>query len=446
MAQRKASKRSGSKTAKQSTAEKTITPPLWEKVPALKDSRWIIPVLLYLTVLAVWSDVVFRDAVLSVGGDRIAGVSFRRIVAYWLGKGVFPFWNPYLYGGVAMFESFQSSWLLYPGVMLFEGPFADAANPGFFSGGLAWLLFFNSNVDFILIHHLLGAVGVFLLARHFGMNAWIQYLVALAWLLSPQLVVLGDVGHGSKLYAMNWLPWALLTADRAMERITAGRLAAAGAVFAMMMASQHIQVAYYGYMLTGLWWAVRLVRNIQAKQASKSLREFGAFAFAGVMGLLATGVIYFNTLSYSQDTIRGGGLGWEYATNWSYHPLESISMFVPDFFGFGGRTYWGYLPFTDMPLYWGVPIAVLALAALLLVRTWKVWGLFVAGLLAWITSWGSFAPILYRPFYEFLPYFDKFRVPMMIHVLVLLAAVLLAGMGLQRLLEIRAQADEALRR
>lgn len=441
-------RRSRSKAAPQKKTTQ-VSPALWEKsaLPErwqwLLDSRFVVPVLLYLLTLLVWRDVVFSDMTLNVSGDRIAGISLRRIVANSLAQGVFPFWNPFFYSGMAMFESFQSSWLVYPGVMLGEGPFADPANPGFFNGGLAWLLFFNSHADFLLIHHLLGAVGMAYLVRHFGARGWVQLLAGMAFLLSPQLVVLSDVGHGSKLYAMCWLPWMLLTFDRALIKASWGRLAAVGAVFAMLMASQHIQVAYYGYMLAGFWWAARVIVTIREKKTKRIPVLLGVMIFAFAIGLTSTGVIYFNTLTYAQDTIRGGGVDWQYATNWSYHPLESISMFAPNFFGFGGNNYWGYLPFTDMPLYWGAPIAVLALIGLISVRSWQTWTFAAAGLLAWVTSFGRFAPILYRPFFEFMPYFNKFRVPMMIHILVLLGAIALAAIGLEFVLKRARSADEA---
>ncbi|MBZ0263919.1 YfhO family protein [bacterium] len=401
------------------------------------DSRFLVPVILYLVMLYVWRANIFDGMILNVSPDRITGVSLRRITAQALADGIFPFWNPYFFGGMAMFESFQSSWLFYPLVWLGEGFIADPANPGFYNGGLAWLLFFGSPVDFLLIHYLIGAVGMAFLMRHFGANTYVQLFVGLLFLLSPQLVVLADVGHGSKLYAMCWLPWLLLALDRAFDKITPSRIALLGVFFAITMSTQHIQVAYYGYMMAGTWWLARQFHNLKLKQLSRSLKELGVFAVGGILGLLGTSVIYLNTLAFAGDSTRGGGgVGWDYATNWSYHPLESISMFIPDFFGFGGRTYWGYLPFTDMPLYWGIPAVVLAIVGLFFVNNWKVRGLFAIGILAWITSFGKFFPILYKLFYDVLPYFNKFRVPMMIHILVLMSALIIAGFGLQRIFQV----------
>ncbi len=419
-------------------------PPKWRW---LLDERFLVPFALYLIMLGVWYKCVFEGMGLNLTPDRISAISLRRIAAMWLEEGVFPYWNPYFYGGMAMFESFQSSWLWNPMVWVSEGFIRDAAQPGFYNGGLGWLLFFGSPVDFILLHHLIGAVGVAWLIRHLGGSAWVQLLGGIAFLLSPQLVVLGDVGHGSKLYAMCFLPWMLLALDRAFDKPTLGRLGLLGLAFTLLMFTQHIQVAYYGYMLAGLWFVARVVRNLKRRQGRRIPMEALMLAVGGLLGVIATGVIYFNTLTYSHDTIRGAeGVTWEYATNWSFHPQESWSLLFPEFYGFGGQTYWGYMPFTDMPLYWGAPILVLAVIALIgRRRDWRIWALFVAGMLAWATSWGKHGPVLYQLFYDYLPYFNKFRVPMMIHILVLLSAVVLAGMGLQRMFDLR-NAEEELRK
>ena len=412
----------------------------------LADSRLLVPFVLYLVVLFVWRENVFGQMALAASPDMISATALRRIVAGWLEQGVYPFWNPYFYGGMAMFETFQSSWLFYPLTWLVEGPFPDPANPGFYNGGLAWLLFFGSPVDFLLFHHLLGAVGIAFLVRHLGGRGWAQLVAGLLFLLSPQLVVLSDVGHGSKLYDIALLPWLLLALDRALDRFSPGRIALLAVAFSMMMAAQHVQIAYYGYIAAGLWWLVRQVRNVSVKRAASIGRETVTLLAGGLVGLASTAVIYFNTLAYAGETIRGAeGVGWDYATSWSYHPLESISMFVPDFFGFGGHTYWGWMPFTDMALYWGVAAAVFALIAVISVRSWRVTALVLIGLVAWVASFGKFAPILYRPFYELLPLFNKFRVPSLIHSLVLVSVLVLAGIGLQRVFDV-AGGDEQRRR
>ena len=56
-----------------------------------------------------------------------------------------------------------------------------------------------------------------------------------------------------------------------------------------------------------------------------------------------------------------GGFGIENATQWSFNINEIITFVLPHAYGFGGQTYWGYLPFTDFPNYIGIIVFLLAI-------------------------------------------------------------------------------------
>ena len=53
--------------------------------------------------------------------------------------------------------------------------------------------------------------------------------------------------------------------------------------------------------------------------------------------------------------VAAGGLAYDYATNWSWHPAELLTLFVPGFFGFRLPYYWGLMePWTDSTVYVGL--------------------------------------------------------------------------------------------
>jgi hypothetical protein len=202
-----------------------------------------------------------------------------------------------------------------------------------------------------------------------------------------------------------------------------------------MLRARHPQIAYYGLLAMGLLAACAAPGLMR-----KGMRAHGVRVAAGLAVLLAIGYLISAPLSipaqeYAPESIRGagpdGGLDYEYATQWSFHPAECATFLVPGFFGFGGSTYWGHMPFTDAPNYGGVVIAVLALVgAVAAIRTAKVRFLLVMMAFALLVSMGKHFPLLYNLFFHHLPQFNRFRVPVLILVLFQIGLCALAGIGL----------------
>src|SRR5262249_30870513 len=114
---------------------------------------------------------------------------------------------------------------------------------------------------------------------------------------------------------------------------------------------------------------------------------------------------------------------------------EMLTFVIPSMFGFGGSTYWGSMPFTDYPNYMGiVPLALAVYGA----ARWpgKVrWYLVAMSGIALLMSFGKHFQPLYSLLYYHLPFFNKFRVPVMILVLVQFAVGALAAFGITAALQ-----------
>jgi hypothetical protein len=88
------------------------------------------------------------------------------------------------------------------------------------------------------------------------------------------------------------------------------------------------------------------------------------------------------------------------------------------------------MPFTDYANYVGVVVAFFAVVAVLIARTRFTWFLVFIVVVTTLVAFGKHLPILYGPLFKFLPYFNKFRVPVMVLIVQQLALVLLCGIGL----------------
>jgi hypothetical protein len=200
----------------------------------------------------------------------------------------------------------------------------------------------------------------------------------------------------------------------------------------------HVQIAYYTYLLIGLLFIFEAVHALRTGERRTVLVNFGMLAAACIAAIGIAAVLIIPVREYAAFSIRGGGaqggLDYGYATGWSLHPKEMLTFVFPWAFGFGKATYWGSMPFTDYPNYLGAVTVVFCIIALFLVRErWK-WFLVVTACAATLISYGRFFPVLYKPMFELLPFFNKFRVPVMVLITQQLALVVLMGMGIESFL------------
>jgi hypothetical protein len=287
----------------------------------------------------------------------------------------------------------------------------------------------------------------------------------------PNLVAVGANGHGSQACAVGYLPFALLFWDRMWRG--KGILVNGSAlviVLGFSMLRGHLQISYYTYALIALhllfFGVARVIDGIKGRAPESSALPHPLFArltnggerystgaavvdfawsallMAGVVGasLLISAVLYIPVHDYSQYSIRGaseaGGLDYGYATSWSLHPAEMLTFLLPYSFGFGKDLYIGYMPFTDYPNYAGLVVLAGAVAAMVLARSRYVWFLFFVVVVSTFVSFGRFFPILYDPLFKLAPFFNKFRVPVMVLIVQQFALILMFGIGLDALLRV----------
>jgi hypothetical protein len=405
-----------------------------EPKSARRSNWWLVPLILAVVTVILFRAVVFGGDTF-VSPDATAPLGFVKVGEKALYQdGVYPLWNPYVFMGMPSFASLAYNPLIYPPdwpVALLQKalPLPD----------LTWLL----------LYYFLGGLGVFLLCREWGTGRWAALFAGALFLSMPNLIAVGAHGHGSQLVDSALVPWMLWLTARLFRRGRPEDIAWLALVAGFQLLRGHVQVCYYTWLAVGLYSLFELIRRDRPDLAigPRFLRLVGAGAGLG-LGAAMAAFLYLPVREYAAHSIRGategGGVAYDYATAWSFTPLESLTFLVPGAVGFGGPTYWGTMPFTDYPHYMG--LGVLALALLGLVRAKKPaiqLFLVVLGLVAVLVSFGKHG-FLYPLLYEYLPYFNKFRVPVMVLLLLQLGTVCLAAFGLDAVLE--RNGDERVRR
>lgn len=380
----------------------------------------VVAVFLFVVLSLLFPELVFQNRIF-VAPDVKAPLSFQTVGRTALAEGYYPLWNPYLFCGMPSYASLAYTPYVYPVSYLTHLLYTYAKFPE-----MTWLL----------VHYLLAGIGTYFLARSFGARPSIALLAGALLMSMPNYVAMGANGHGSKACAVAWMPLALLFTRGVLggkRRIRSAALLAI--VLGFQALRGHIQISYYTYLLIGLLLVFETVRLLRGGARREALAGLGLLVAAGAFALGIAAVLVLPVRDYAAWSIRGGGPGggldYGYATQWSLHPREMLSFVFPWAYGYGKATYWGSMPFTDYPNYIGIPVALCCLAGLFVLRDRRAWFLVAAAGAATLISFGNHFPLFFDPLFRFLPYFDKFRVPVMILIVQQLALVILAALALE---------------
>lgn len=414
------------KSAKQPKQLKSVTPdkPVTSPLGGIPAKNGVLPyaaaaAAYLLLALALYYQLVFLPMTLSAPDSLVPLASSIALDRLREASGQYPLWQPWTFAGMPTVEAFSYlGGLYYPNIVFSRLPFGDIGSQ--------------------ILHLCFAGLGGYALLRSFRLHHAAAFLGGAAFMLNPYMTTMLVHGHGSQLMTAAYMPWVLWGTLRVFHH---AKLADAG-MLAILLGFQlqraHVQIAWYTWLLMGLLALVLLVSA--HRSVKESLKRAGFFATACVVGIAISAAVYLPASEYAAYSVRGaaggGGAAMEYATMWSMHPVELLTFLVPGLYGFGGVTYWGFMPFTDFPHYAGIVVLLLAFAGFVARRS-DPFVLFLGGsmLLALLISFGSFFSPVFDLFYNFAPLFSRFRVPSMVLIVAELNLSLLAGFGLHWLLD-----------
>ena len=334
----------------------------------------------------------------------------------------FPQWQPWVFSGMPTAEAFTNISNLYFPEYLFK-------------------IFSIPGMIIQIIHLLFCGIGMILLLRYLKCSYWASLLGSIGFMITPYMVTMIVFGHGSQVMTSAYLPWIFMFAMKVWERQDFIDIGILSLLLGFQLQRAHVQIAYYTWLLIGAYFLFRLIEALFIKKNFNNLvyKKFGFLFVACVLGIAISMLIYLPSIEYSDYSVRGGSVGggaeYGYATSWSFHPKEILTFFIPSAFGFGGQTYWGYMPFTDFPNYIGIVILLLAIIGFFSQKKFIHWFLIITTIIALFISFGKHFSLLYDFLYYFFPYFNKFRVPSMILILIQFNVCLLAAFGFDHIFQ-----------
>lgn len=328
-----------------------------------------------------------------------------------MAHGNLPLWNPYIYGGIPFLGQFQSA-LLYPLNLLFLIlPLAAAIN---------W--------SFALHIFILGA-GTYAWTFHRGLRPAAACVSGAAAMFSGTFFFHIYAGHLSNVCTMAWVPWVFLGIDRWLARRHAGWIFLSAGAVAMQIYAGHPQYVYYTAVMAGLYSLVHL-----AGVHRLPLAAGGLLAIYPLAALLAAAQL-LPGIRAAGESVRSGGVQYEFAAMFSFPPENFFTLLVPWFFGGRGESaYWGRCYLWEMCAYAGTGLLLLAACGMSQKagRSTRTRLLLVFGT-AIVLAMGSHTP-LHPLLFEILPGFSAFRGSSKFVFFAGLFLAVFAGMGANRLL------------
>ncbi len=393
-----------------------------------KNPNLLPMILLFVLLLIFFNQMIFSGKTM-LSPDKLTSISYMPFVEKAYDDGVYPQWNPYVFSGMPVFAS------------LTKARYVDIVNSiiyGVFF--LVELIFPLPSFSIIFVNYFLFGLSTYiLLKKKTGVRA-IALFAALAIVFQPAIVAFYAFGHITKLLSVLCIPIVFLAMEELLDQRKLKYFAILALALGLQVLRLHTQISYYIFMMIGLYVIYWIIESIRQKRPVPDiLKSLGLITGALAIGVMMSAWMYLSVHEYAQYSIRGGGTGldYNYASSWSFSPLEVLTFFVPSFLGFGGQTYWGNMPFTSYPMYMGIIPLFFAGLAIVIRRDRTVLFLALMGFLALVISFGKEFSLVYKLLFNYLPYFNKFRIPTMILILVQFSVVVLASLALHSLWQLK---------
>jgi hypothetical protein len=326
------------------------------------------------------------------------------------------------------------------------------------------------------------------------------YFLCMVLRIKPHVAVIGSLafayatynpvivatGHDTKMLSIAYMPALLGSLLLIYEKKYWAGIALTALISSVMISQNHVQVVYYLFLAIAVMSIFFAVRWIKQGEFKHMLMAFGFAAVSALIGLLTNATLLMSTYEYQKETQRGGasaltdingkkeksktGLDKDYAFSYSMEIAEPFVMMVPRMFGGSSSEqevseekskaiealsalpqelqqqlplafYWGGIGGTSGPPYVSAVICMLAILGMFMLDGKHKWWAITAIALTVVMSWGSYFDSVNSLFYQYLPFYNKFRAPSMILVIPQLLIPMLAVLTVNKIAETENKAD-----
>tara|TARA_B100001175_G_scaffold290945_1_gene275745 strand:+ start:3519 stop:5870 length:2352 start_codon:yes stop_codon:yes gene_type:complete len=392
----------------------------------IKDYLFVLSILLIVSSFLFYK--LINGAYLFTSGDSLSPIAVKNAIKLYAdSSNAFPLWFPWILGGIPTVHSFLSiSNYYFPHHLMLI----------LYDFGLSWNWYF-------ILHLIFGGLGFFKLILFFKQDKYTALFGSILFLLMPYLTAMFAYGHGSQMMTASYIPWIVLYMFKIYDGYKLEDFLLFSILIGLQLQRGHVQISYYTWMMIGLFFVINIPKLFKKDNINKLklIKQKISLILSLIIGLGLSLSIYLPILNYSSESVRGssigGGAGLDYATQWSLSFKEMFTFIFPYSLGFGGSLYFGDFPFTDYPNYMSIFIIFLAFLGYFksdLDRKYKIF-FSLTIIFSLLISLGNNFIEFYKLFYDYLPYFNKFRVPAYILILTHFSILVLASFGFELVLK-----------
>jgi hypothetical protein len=345
---------------------------------------WCAAGVMALLVIAIFHTFVFSDAML-FGTDMMPmGYMMRQVVAdYWRANLSVPLWNPYILCGLPVVDAMHGD-IFYPAALLYLlMPLGKAL-------GLK-----------ILLHVWAAGMGMYVLLRVLRLTRRAAFFGGIAYMVAPYFLSLVYAGHDGKMFVTALFPLCVAALELLLRRPECIRAVAFGGMLGLLFLTTHPQMTYFAMWGLTIYLAFNVRRLVRSGVLRKGLIYLVAALVIGVaMGCIQFLPAYYYTANFSPRT---GGVTFAFASSWSLHPEEIVSLLAPAFVGYSVGSvdsYWGRNPFKLNAESPGPLVLLLAIGGfVLLARRREAWPWLLLFIFCPLYALGAHTPLLKLAFY-----------------------------------------------
>lgn len=429
-----------------------------------KHHPWVVLIIILILFLIFLSPLYFGNKTFQ-SGDIIVIESMKSYLEK--DRDGYTLWNPFIFAGMPAyaittgFKWFNLIWLSLELVhKIFMLPFSNEYalwSLYLIILGYASFTFFNSRTQ----------------------NTLLSLFVGISTSFSTGIVVFLYIGHVTKLTSLAFYPLIFLLLYNFQKQIRIRDFFLLIILLNMFLLGWHVQVIFYTMFAVGIYFLYFFFYSIKKKDTrlrTQILKSALVFFIATAIAVAIQSDNLTQVYEYTPYSTRGTESiierdmpkteksesdYYNYHTEWSFSPGEVLTFLVPSYYGFGNskykgpltnnqevevNTYFGQMRFVDVAMYMGVLVFLLGLYAMIALRKDPfVQFLTILTLISLLISFGRNFPVLFDLMFYYFPYFDKFRVPSMILVLVQMSMPVLAGLGLMKLISLRSEKNEKIK-